>query len=304
MLSSISWFTMKSSTGAQDQGFLDLLIVVIRHIKLLVLIPITAGAVAFATAYLKPPTYTSEAIVGMAEATSKQAALLMVSPLVVDAVNNKLDLAKSKPLEQAREELVGRIRTTVGKDGLLRLEVSAQSPLQAQQLSNALIDAWRATTIPGEQEREQLKERLAYVLKMMLSIDRLLLRVTSESPVYFDGNVTRGDRGLTLVSLGELQAKYFAESQTIPRTLQGVSRDVVRQQPSLPTKPDPAGKSSLAILTAVTVFLLLLVGVLLKHLAAQYANDPNNAAKLVRLRGAFGTESKAAARALASASND
>jgi hypothetical protein len=279
---------VKNRAGANKQGLLDLLIVIIRHIWLLVIVPVAAGAIAFAVAYAKPQTYTSEAILSMAESATKQASLIMASPLVIDPVIDKLDLAKAAPLDQVREQLAGQISAKVGRDGLLLLEVSATSPSQAQLLAKAVIDAWRATTIPGEQAQDQLKARLVYVQKSLHSIDQLLARLTSESPAYFDGPVTRGDRGLTLVSLGELQAKYFEEAQAIPRTLQGVSRDVVRQQPSLPSKPDPAGKSSLAILVTVATFLLLLIAVLLKHLVARYLDDADNVANLQRLRAAFG----------------
>lgn len=285
---------MEKGSSAQEHGLLDLLIAVVRHTRLLVIVPLLAGIAGFTMAYLKPPTYTSEAILAMAEATSKQAALMMVTPLVIDSVIDKLNLARDMPMEQARDRLIGQIRAKVARDGLLRLEVGAASPAQAQLLAKSLIEAWRATTVPGEQEQQELLARLSYVQKMLKSIDLLMARLTTESPVYFDGAVTRGDRGLTLVSLGELQAKYFAESHAIPRTLQGVSTDVVRQQPSLPTRPAPAGKSSFAILLALSTFLLLLIGVLMKHLLDRYVVDARNAVKLARLRSALLSNARSA----------
>jgi len=279
---------MQSRAGEKNQGLLDWLIVVIEHTRLLVIVPLAVGAITFGIAYLKPPTYTSEAILAMAEATSKQASLIMASPLVLDTVIDKFDLAKAVPLKQAREKLARQLRIKVGRDGLLRLEVGASSPAQAQLLSNTMIDAWRATTVPGEQEKEQLNARLTYVQQALKSLDQLLARLTSETPVYFGGTVTRGDHGLTLVSLGELQARYFAEAQSIPRTLQGVTRDVVRQQPSLASKPDPAGNTGMAILTAVATFLILLIAVLVKHMMDRFVHDPDNATSLARLRAALG----------------
>ena len=284
---------MEKGSSAQEHGLLDLLIAVVQHTRLLVIVPLLAGIAGFTLAYLKPPTYTSEAILAMAEGESKRAALMMVTPLVIDPVIDKQNLAKDMPLEQARDQLIGQIRAIVARDGLLRIEVGAPSPAQAQLLARAVIDSWRATTVPGEQEKQELQTRLIYVQKMLQSIDLLMARLTTESPVYFDGAVTRGDRGLTLVSLGELQAKYFAESHAIPRTLQGVSPDVVRQQPSLPTKPAPAGKSSFAILLTVSTFLLLLIAVLMKHLLGRYVVDARNAASLARLRAALFSGTKA-----------
>lgn len=278
---------MEKGSSAQEHGLLDLLIAVVQRTRLLVIVPLLAGLAGFTVAYLKPPTYTSEAILAMAEATSKQAALIMVTPLVIDPVIDKLNLTRDMPLEQARDQLVAQIRTKVARDGLLRIEVGAPSPAQAQLLARAVIESWRATTVPGEQEKQELQARLIYVQKMLKSIDLLMARLTTESPVYFDGAVARGDRGLTLVSMGELQAKYFAESYAIPRALQGVSPDVVRQQPSLPTRPAPAGKASFAILLTISTFLLLLIAVLMKHLLDRYVVDTRNAIKMARLRSAL-----------------
>lgn len=279
---------MENSSEAQGHGLLDLLIVFVRHFRLLMLAPLAVGIIAFAMAALKPPSYTSEAILAMSEANSSQAALIMSSPLVLDTVIAKLQLAKETTLDEAREALQTQLRTKVGKNGLLWVTASAQSPERAQLLANTLIEAWRMTTIPGQQEKQELLERLVYVQKTLKSVDQLLERLTSESPANLDGQMTRGDRGLTLMSLGELQAKYFNESQSIPRTLQGVSRDVVKQQPSLSIRPSPAGKTKTAALLAFVTLLLLLIGLLLRHIVDRSLRAPGNAATVARLRAAVG----------------
>ena len=278
---------MENGSSTKEQGLLDLLITVIQHARLLVIVPLLVGIASFAVAYLRPPIYVSEAILAMPEAESKQAALMMVTPLVIDGVIDKLNLAHNKPLEQARDDLVGQIRLKVTRDGLLRLEVGASTPAQAQSLAKAVIEAWRATTMPGELAKQELEARLPYVQKMLRSLDLLIARLSSEAPVRVDGAVAPGDRGLTLALLGELQARYFAESYAIPRRLQGVSPAVVRQPPSLASTPKPAGKTSLAILFAVTTFVLLVIGVLVKHYVVRYARDARNAADLTRLRAAL-----------------
>jgi len=288
MLASKGRVKMQNDSEAQGPGILDLVIVLVRHIRLLTLAPMTVGIIAFAAAALKPPSYTSEAILSMAENTSRQASAMMATPLVLDMVIGKLQLAREMSLDEARETLQSRLRTKVGKNGLLWVMVTAQSPERAQLLANSLIEAWRMTTVPGQQEQEELLERLMYIQKMLKSVDALLARLTSESPAYFDGQLTRGDRGLTLVSLGELQAKYFNESQSIPRTLQGVSRDVVKQQPSIAVRPDPAGKTKAAVLLAFVTFLLLLIGLLLWHIVTRSLRAPSNAASVARLRAALG----------------
>ena len=278
---------MENRSKTETLGLLELLIAILRHIRLLTVVPLAVGVIAFATAYFKPPSYTSEAILSLSESASKQAASIMSTPLVLDTVIQKQGLAKDMPLQDARDVLASRFRAKPGKDGLLWLQVSAESPAQAQTLANAVIDAWRLTTIPGAQEQAELQDRLLYVQKSLKSIEQLMTRLTSESPSYFDGQVSRGDRGLTLVSLGELQSRYFGEAQSIPRTLQGISRDVVKQPPSLPARADPAGKANFAVLMTVATFLLLLIGVLLRHLLVRALHAPHNAATIARLRSAL-----------------
>jgi hypothetical protein len=279
---------MEKNPSAPEYGVLELLIVVIQHVKLLVLLPLAVGAVVFSLGYLKQPSYTSESILAMAEAMAKEPGPIIVSPLVIDPVIEKLNLAKDIPLTQARDQMVSQVSTKVGRGGLFLLNVSADSPARAQLLGNTLIDAWLATTLPGDDEKARLQERLTYVQKMLKLTNQALERVTSESPSDFDGAVSRGDRGMTLVSLGELQAKYFSESQVISRALQGVSRDLIRQRPSLAILPDPAVKSIRAVLMTVVTFLLLLIGVMLKHLITRFTRDARNGAKITRLRAAFG----------------
>lgn len=285
---------MENRSKTEGQGLLELLLVILRHIRVLTAVPLAVGAIAFAIAYFKPPSYTSEAILSMTETSAKQAAMIISTPLVLDTVIQQQGMAKDLPLKDAREVLSSRIRAKPGKDGLLWLQVSAETPLQAQVLANAVIDAWRMTTIPGAQEQTELRERLLYVKKTLKSIEELMTRLTSESPSYFDGQVSRGDRGLTLVSLGELQSRYFSEAQSIPRTLQGVSRDVVKHPPSLPPRADPAGKAKFAVLMTVSAFMLMLIGALLRHLLVQALRAPRNAATMARLRSALRSSAKPA----------
>jgi hypothetical protein len=261
---------MEKNPSAPEYGVLELLIVVIQHVKLLVLLPLAVGAVVSSLGYLKQPSYTSESILAMAEAMAKEPGPIIVSPLVIDPVIEKLNLAKDIPLTQARDQMVSQVSTKVGRGGLFLLNVSADSPARAQLLGNTLIDAWLATTLPGDDEKARLQERLTYVQKMLKLTNQALERVTSESPSDFDG------------------AKYFSESQVISRALQGVSRDLIRQRPSLAILPDPAVKSIRAVLMTVVTFLLLLIGVMLKHLITRFTRDARNGAKITRLRAAFG----------------
>lgn len=62
---------------------------------------------------------------------------MMVSPLVLDPVVQSLSLSAGHTIESARAKLASQIKATVGKDGLLRIDATANTPLEAQKIANA-----------------------------------------------------------------------------------------------------------------------------------------------------------------------
>ena len=86
-----------------------------------------------------------------------------------------------------------------------------------------------------------------------------------------------------------MQARYFAEVLTIPRSLKGLSRDVVlKQQPTLPTEPTAPKKSLIAVLAALGSGFALLLWVFMRQAWKNAANDPETVKKQARLRAALG----------------
>lgn len=127
-----------------EMGLLDL--------PLLVLGPLIVGTVAYGVAFSVPESYLSQAILVLPSATAaeasspfgasgalgsptpQQAVAMMVSPFVLDLVINDLGLRAGRSVEQARASVDSKIKATVGKDNLVRLDVTARSPADAQKL--------------------------------------------------------------------------------------------------------------------------------------------------------------------------
>lgn len=213
---------------------------------------------------------------------------MMVSPVVLDPVIGSLKLSAGRPIEVARTALAKQIKAVVGKDGLLRLDVTANSPLEAQTLAKAVIDTWLKSTVPGEQERADLEKRLAYAKGALASVNRLLERLTAEGAANLAKPLTRGEAGTSIVAVGELQARYFAEVLNIPRSLQGLSRDVVKQAPTLPTEPGSQKKSLVAVLAALSSGFALLLWIFMRQAWRNAAQDPEATEKQAKLRAAIG----------------
>lgn len=283
---------MELDSLEKDSSLLDLLLVVAVNIKLLIFGPIAIGVLALASSFALPQSFVSQAILTLPTPgpSPVQAAAFMVSPIVLDSVIASLNLSGRGPIDVARMELASQIKTTVGKDGLLRIDVTANTPLQAQTVANSVINTWLKSTVPGEQDRADLEKRLEYVKVTLESLNRLLERLGNEGSTNLNKPLTRGEAGTSIVALGELQARYFAEALTIPRLLQGLSRDVVKQSPTLPAKPLGPKKSLIAVLAALGAGLLLLVWVFIRRAWKNASKDPLVAEKQALLLVALGSK--------------
>lgn len=292
--------------GKDRKTLFDLLLVVVENLKLLILGPAAIGLLALAIGYALPQSFTSQAILALPTPTPTptltsvpvpiqtptQAAAMMVSPVVLDPVIRSLNLSADRSIEGTRTKLASQIKAVAGKDGLLRLNVTANSPLQAQAIANTVIDTWLKSTVPGEQDRADLKKRLAYAETSLASVRRLLDRLTSEGSANLRQPLTRGEAGTSIVAVGELQALYFAEVLSIPRALQGLSRDIVVQQPTLPAEPIGPQKGLIAVLAAIGSSLALLLWVFMRQAWMNAKQDPEVAVKQAKLRATLGFKVK------------
>ena len=215
----------------------------------------------------------------------------MTSALVLDPVVVLLNLSEGRPIQVARKKLANQVKATVGKDGLLRLDTTANTPEEAQNIGNAVISAWLRTTIPGVEEKADLEKRLESAKASLDAVERLLKRITTEGASNLTQPLTRGEAGTSIVAIGELQTKFLGEVLSIPRTLQGYSREVVKQPPTLPTEAVAPKKALIAVLATLGSGLLLLVGLLIRRAwqtAGQNASVAKKQSELLVALGAKG----------------
>ena len=272
-----------------EVSLLDLLVVAAENLKLLVFGPVLIGLLALAISYALPQSFVSQSILALPALpqTPTQATAVMVSPLVLDPAIESLKLAKGRSMQIARAALATQINATVGKDGLVRLDVTASTPAAAQAIANAVIDNWLATTVPPARERTDLAARLAYAKGALSAVRGLLERLASESTSDLNKSLTRGESGLSIVAVGELQARYFSEVLTIPRILQGLSRDVIVQPPTLPTEPVAPKKSLIVLLAAFGSGFALLLWIFMRQSWKNAEQNPQAGEKQAKLLAAI-----------------
>ena len=284
------------NTDENEISLLDLLLVVAKNLKLLILGPIAMGFLALAFAYTLPQSFTSQAILALPASTSTstptptpvQATAMMISPVVLDPVIVSLDLADGYSIEGARARLLNQIKAVVGKDGLLRLDVTARTSLEARAIANAVVDTWLKSTAPGAQDLADMEVRLTYAKASLAAVSRLLARLAAGGNSILNKPLTLGDAGTSMVAVGELQARYLADVLTIPRAMQGLSHDVVMQPPTLPAEPNVRKKSLIAVLAALGSGFALLLWVFMRQAWKTAALDPDAADKQAKLRAVFG----------------
>ena len=280
---------------------LDLLVVIAENLKLLVVGPVVMGIFALAITYALPQSFTSEAILALPRPLSTlsrqstsdarlvpaadmvQAAAIMASPIVLDPVIEALKLSDGRSIQAVRVDLASRVKATAGKDGLLRLEVTASKPMEAQSIANAVIDSWLKGTVPSAQDRVDLETRLANARTSLAAVQRLLGALSMEDASSLGKTLTRGEAGASLVAVGELQTRYFDEIIIIPRLLQGLSRSVVKLSPTLPTDASAPRKGLIVMVavisSAVIFFLWAVVGAGWRRVA----RNPQVAAKQAKV---------------------
>lgn len=280
--------TFETPQEEDEISLIDLLLVVAQNSKLLVIGPLLAGLIALGVSYALPQTFVSQAMLLLPASTSTQAAAIMASPIVLDPVIQSLGLARDAPMEKVRNGLAEQVKAVVGKDGLLRLDITGKTPQDAQTLANSIIDAWLKSTLPTEQNRQDLEKRLVVAQNGFKSVTALLDGLVDEGRATLGKPLTRGEAGTSLVAMGELQARYLADVLSIPRALQGLSRDVVIQAPTLPVAPASPKKGLIAIMTALGVGFALLLFVFMRQAWRHSAADPELARKQSRLLSTLG----------------
>lgn len=249
------------------------LLAISQNIRLLIVGPILVAAAVVWAFSLSTPRFSSEAILVLPTTSPVgQAAGVMKSLAVVDQVLLALN-PSSSPEDSARNALVASIKTSVTKDGLLRVEVTAVTALEAQRVANLLIDAWLRTTKPGPQAQVELERRLAHAQHNISTPQAIL--------------ASQKNALLSLAGLGDLLDRYFFQTLDIERQMKGLTRDVVVQAPTLSSGPTGPSYVIIFLMVMFGAELFFLIWVLGRHALVTVSASPETAQKFEKLRGSL-----------------
>lgn len=273
-------------------GMFDALLALSRSVRLLIAGPLILAAVVVSVLVALPSRYASNALMALPKPasgelaglfpgvgggggvpTALQAATVMKSAVVLDQVFSALNPG-SVPDDAARDALSRSVKTTAAKDGLLLLEVTSATPGDAQRIANLVIDAWLRTTKPAAQQQAELEKRLAHARQTLLTTQGIL--------------ASQKNALMSMAGLGDLLDRYFGQTLEIERQMNGLTRDVVVQAPTLATRPiePPYIVIFFQVMFGAGLFFVMWV---LGRRALQVAKEnPETAQKLEALRGSVG----------------
>ncbi len=190
-------------------SLLDIGVVIAENLRLLVFGPLLVGLIALGITFLIAPTFTARtsflppqqqqsaatamlsqlgALSGIAasaaglKSPSDQYVALLKSVTIADRLIDRfklMDLYEAKFRQDARTALSATTKVSVGKDGLMVVEVDDKSPRQAADLANAYVVELRALlgslALTEAQQRRAFFERQLEQTKVKLTAAQLAL---------------------------------------------------------------------------------------------------------------------------------
>lgn len=238
----------------------------IENGKLLLVVPIGVGMLAFGIASVLPGTYTSQALLGLSESDNPKAIESVIrSATVLDPVLQKYP----SPLgvtDAGREELSKNVRFSVGgasprgMASVAKLEVDSGTPELARETADALINAWLETTKPKPVSRQELERQLRLNQDALADVTRIVNRLTGETTKLVMPNL-QYDLAQPLAQLLSVKKGYQDAIARIELGLRGATRDVVVSAPTLPTQPKrkPSMVGLMAAIASLGVMLAWIV---------------------------------------------
>ena len=226
---------------ADDEiSLLDLLQTIVDNLRLLVLGPLAVGVTALGISFLIPPTYTAQtkfltpqqqqsaaanmlaslgSLGGLAGAVggiknpADQFIAYLKSVTLQDALIDRfslLDRYEAKTKTDARLELIDKVRTASGKDGLISIEVDDKDPQIAADLANAHIEELgkllgKLATTEAQQRRLFFEKQLTQAKDKLIQSE-IALKATGVS-----GSVLKSIPASAVASVAGLQAAVTAQ---------------------------------------------------------------------------------------------
>jgi len=273
-------------------SLLDIAVAIAESWRILVFGPIVVGLCVFGFLFFtQQDRYASSALL---QITQGEAALLESASVVDPALEAADWVSRYGDVAEARREFLEKSLKTekVGETEYFRVTVEDRSPESARAMLTALISELIRNSVPRDEARRALEQKLETLERSAESMRESLERLDS----LYDRAVS-GDTG-AVPFLGEAGQSYATLISSITSTEQeilatrmalegSVTTSDIIQAPTLEEQPLPQKKLLSAVLAAFATGVVLLLFAFVRAGFANAAQDARSAGKVERIKRAF-----------------
>ena len=268
-------------TADQNEKLLGLVATIVESWKLLLIVPLLVGALAYLSLAARPSLYRSEAVLRL----SKDEVVILKSGRVFGAAVKKLGGSDSR--ETVASVAVTSASASVPAAALdssddYTVAVTYNSAAGAASILQEMIDKLSAETMPSEFDRTRLESRIKVLDEAQGNIVKSIAKANETYDRAVQGKSTSdfldfaGQHGQSVAQLTEVLAQNDEAIAAAKAELQPTFRpDDVIQPPSTPSIAVARSISPFATLMLVLSFGLLLVFVLVRDALRKETDSPN-----------------------------
>ncbi len=284
-------------SAGEESSLLDILLVVVEHLRLLIAGPVLVGMLALGGSFLWPRTYESSAIIkpvavsttvpSATAMSGQQIAASMLTPVVLDAVVANLRLQRAdQSIDEARLALRKNIKSSFNaKDNLVTVSALAHAPEQAQALLTELLNTFFAQSKPKGDEQARLKQMLqstqARIQEANTAAKQMQQRIARED------SKSSADTAQGYATLVNTVDGLEKRAYDMGRELAGVDASALVQEPSLDRLKTSPKRSLVASVAALVTLFVLLLWVFVRAAWVKSSASPEAGAKLSSLKQAW-----------------
>lgn len=286
---------MDETSPAHDDEFslLDLAVVIAESWKLLLIVPLLAGAlVYFGLSMITAPLYTSQALV---QTSSGEIALLQSARVLDGPMRESSWLTDyNGSLSQARAALLDAIDIRAVEDtGFYHVKLTHRSAESAQTILTLILQELVNQSKPTGSNRDALdltlniqQEGLAELSASLTRLNRFYDRTLAASET--DTISVVAETGQSIVALVSNIEARRQEIATTTQMLDGtIQADDIIQPPTFPDSAEGRGLLMRVALAFVTVGFLMLITAFAREGFKRASHNVENLEKVNRIRRAF-----------------
>lgn len=267
-------------------SLIDLLVTVAESWKLLVILPVLVGAVAFLGLWFgEGREYRSVALLRI---STGQAAMLQTARVLDVPLRENGWIERYGPtLSSARENLLSRLTLSpVDGANFYRVSLIDETPEHAQRTLNSIINSLIVNSVPTEEDRQLAEMQLEGHRSALVELESHIEKI---GRTYENGSaIALGEIGHSVVALlADIDKRRQAIAALELSLVSSVKQADILQWPSLADRPMPRNIASKVILFGFGAGFLTLIFVFVRQGLRNAAENPAESKKIARIRRAF-----------------